>query len=122
MEFMISRTSLYGADDRAPHERAYKKAYIRVDERTTDDPEKIPHEGGGRWYKSGRNHRVENGHIMRDYDDEAWFIEIKDLDDLIQFTKTLGGGTLGGTKEIVFGESYWNNRMIQIEIYDDYRE
>ena len=117
MEFMISKTSLYGDDDRSPHERAYKKAYLRVDERTADDPEKIPSEGGGRWYRSGKNHRIEDGHIMRDFDDEAWFIEIKDLDELIQFTKTLDG-----TKEIVFGESYWNNQMLQIEIYDGYRE
>ena len=117
MEFMISKTSLYGADDKAPHERAYKKAYVRVDERTTDDPNKLFAEGGDRWYRSGKNHRVENGHIMRDFDDEAWFIEIKDLDDLIQFTKTLDG-----TDEIVFGASYWNNQMLQIEIYDDYRE
>lgn len=117
MEFMISRTSLYGADDRAPHERAYKKAYVRIDERTVDDPEKLYVESGGAWYKNGRNHRVENGHIMRDFDDVAWFIDIKDLDDLIKFTKELDG-----TKEIVFGESYWSNRIVQIEIYDDYRE
>lgn len=85
---------------------------MRIDERTVDSPAKIGSHGEPTWYELGRNHRVENGHIMRDFDDTAWFIEMNSLDDLIAFHKAHG--------DLVISDGF--TRITRIEIYDDYRE
>lgn len=114
MKFQLTKTSSY---EGKPHRKAKKEKIVRIDERTTDDPSKIP--SGGHtsdwWYKDGRNHRVENGRIKRDFDAEIWVIEINSLEDLIAF------GNKCGTP-LVVGTSYLNASMPSIEIYDDYRE
>lgn len=112
MKFIISRTSVYG-EDVAPHPKAYKKLSLYRDERGFDSPYKIPAFKGteGDWYEKGINHRVENGHIVRDFPEEFWFINIDSLQELLDFVDDNG--------EVILGQ---RNYHYSIEIYDDYRE
>ena len=111
MKFLIERTSTY---DEQPCSEAMREPCVRIDERVVAKPDKLP---GGRkaWFAEGRNHRVEHGHIMRDFDDEAWFVEISDLPALMEFVEKYGAVILGAT-------SWWMGPYPHIEIYDDYRE
>lgn len=120
MEFMVSRTSLCGSDEK-PCEEAVKKPYIEIEERTVDDPVKIGIYGGDAkkansdWYGYGSNHRVEDGHIKRDFPAEGWFITINSLEELMAFQEKYGN--------LVLQKSYNNPSSIpEIEIYDSYRE
>lgn len=86
MKFIVRREyNCY--DDKPPCEDATREQYIRIDERTSDAPEKIPSSRGKSawWYETGQNHRVENGHIKRDFTEFAWFVDILTLDDLFRF-------------------------------------
>lgn len=113
MEFLVTKTSVWD-DKESPCEEAYFKKYISVDERTVADPKEIPIHGGtnGGWYDRGANHRVVNGHICRDFEDEGWFV---DIDDILEFSEKYGN-------LIISKESYSNRDIPSIEIYDDYRE
>ncbi len=115
MQFEISRTSeTWG---KTPCEEARQITTFRVDERTKDAPEKInAYQGQSTdwWYKEGRNHRVERGHIKRDIECRTWVIDIETLDDLWSLYKKYG--------ELIIRSSRLNNGMNTIEIYDDYRE
>lgn len=111
MKFGIRRTSEWG--DASPYKHAVKLPYTRIDERTVNDPMKNKYIGKD-WYKDGTNHRVENGHIKRDFQDECWFIEIDSLEDLINIYKQEG--------QLVITEVYGNPTIPCIEIYDNYRE
>lgn len=119
MKYIVSRTSQWD-DEIKPCEESFKSSYIRIDERNTDDPVKIGRYKGNKelankdWYGEGKNHRVENGHIKRDYNDETWFVEINDLQQLNEFIDKYG--------DIVIQKSYNNPEIFEIEIYDDYRE
>lgn len=115
MKFMVTRTSLLGRE-KCPVEGAKRERFVRIDERTANDPKKIPaHKGtDGDWYEKGSNHRVEKGHIKRDFEDEAWFVELGSLEDLLNFVDKNG--------EVVVGWSMWNSGIRSLEIYDDYRE
>lgn len=114
MKFHISRTS-DGIDEMQPHEKAYKDKYIHIDSRYTDDSNKLNHkEDRDNWYNKGNNHRVENGHIKRDFQEESWFIDIDSLKELIDFLNEVGS--------IVVTKFIWNEDIPEIEIYDDYRE
>ncbi len=58
---------------------------------------------------------MENGHIVRDVDTNAWFIEINTLEDLLKSIKKHGS--------CVVSESDWLIKSCpSIEIYDTYRE
>lgn len=105
MEFQVRRTSQWSVEEK-PCKEAYKKQYVTIDERTTSDPKKIKG-----WYEVGRNHRVENGRLKRDFDYEGWFVEIKDLDALMKFHKKYG--------VIVISACSDNRNITTIEIYDD---
>lgn len=109
MKFIIVRTSAH----EKPCDEAVRENYVKVDIRTVDDPSKLPY-GGANWYSEGRNHRVENGMIKRDTDADAWFLELSSLDELVAFHKKYGS--------LVIDASYCNPDIIEIEIYDDYRE
>jgi hypothetical protein len=120
MKVMIKRTSEWD-DEIKPCGEAFKENYTRIDERSFDEPVKIPFYNGNKeraendWYGSGRNHRTENGRIKRDFDDVAWFIEINSLEELFDFVNKY-------KEKIVFGTSYDNKEIFEIEIYDSYRE
>jgi hypothetical protein len=113
VEFMVSRTSLW--IDVKPCEEAVKKSYTKIDERPVDSPANLKI-GPDRvhWYTEGFNHRVEDGHIKRDFEAEAWFVEINSLEELIAFQNKYG--------DLVLQKSYDNPSILKIEIYDTYRE
>jgi hypothetical protein len=113
MKFKVSRTSSY-EDEVPPCEGCVKGQYTRIDERTIDDPNKSAGVYARQWYERGTNHRVENGHIKRDFIDEGWFIEIPTLEDLVTFLDTHG--------PIVLERFHENTSILELEIYDDYRE
>lgn len=111
--FIVTRTSIYG--NKRPCKEAKRAPYTRIDERTFNDPAKIDWVGGlEEWYGNGTNHRVTNGHIQRDFEDSAWFVEFESLDDLMAFVNRYGA--------VVIGEWYSNHDIRYIEIYDGYRE
>jgi hypothetical protein len=115
MKFLISRTSVWEGQ---PCEEATLEPYTRVDERTVDDPAKLPignpNQQTDWWFSEGKNHRVENGHIKRDFDDQTWFVEINSLEELTEFSKKYGA--------LVFQQPWRNSEFPSLEIYDDYRE
>lgn len=114
MRFAIGRTSR--PDDVGPCEEAYRDKCITVDERGADDPAKVPaHRGQSDWWcERGKNHRIEDGHIKRDFDGEGWFIDIETLDELLSF--------IAKYEQAVLGPWYNNPDILRIEIYDDWRE
>ena len=107
MKFLVTRTSL--DDEVKPCVEALQETYTRIDERTTDDPAKIFH-GKDWWYDEGKNHRVENDHIKRDFDETGWFIVLKDLDELLKFQKKYG--------DLII-TTHWENRAIISIIIND---
>jgi len=110
MNYRITRTSDWG--DNSPCEEAVKGTYIDIDERTTDSPDKIPanlNQPTDWWYKDGTNHRVENGHIKRDFIRDGWIVDINSVDDLRKLSDK-------------YGNLIFNSTENSIEIYDDYRE
>ena len=113
MKFAVTRTSTNGQ----PCEEAVLEEYIRIDEYDADNPEKvgINPRNTSWWYDRGENHRVENGHIKRDFRTTGWFIEINSLDDLIAFKNKYGS-------LVIEDDPYNRNQFARIEIYDDYRE
>lgn len=111
MQFGIRRTSIWG--DECPYKHAYQASYVRIDERTVDDPMKNKYIGED-WYKEGKNHRVENGHIKRDFEDKHWFIDIESLEDLMELYEREG--------QLIIESVYGNPNIPCIEIYDNYRE
>jgi hypothetical protein len=110
MEFIIFRTSRDGK----PCEEAVLKNYMRVDERSIDDPSKFITEEKTSWYLHGTNHRAENGHIKRDFQAQEWFVEIYTLTDLINLNNKYGA--------LIIENSINNSSIKSIEIYDSYRE
>ena len=115
MKFAIHRTSDYRGST-PPCKEAIHISSMRVDERTTDDPKKLPCPVGDYeakwWYETGTNHRVENGHIKRDFEEWTWLIEIASLEALAAFCDEYGC--------LIISSSGGN--MPELEIYDDYRE
>lgn len=114
MKFLISRTSEWG--DKQPYKNAYLETFARIDERVVDDPSKLNYKPDREnWYSNGSNHRVENGHIKRDFVSEGWFINLNSLEELLEFKKEVG-------EDIVIQDSWMNDGILEIEIYDTYRE
>lgn len=119
MKFKVSRTSVY-SDDKKPCEGAKKETYTEIDIRTLGSFQKFDDKHGerhGSWLLKGEHHCVnEEGYIQREFPDACmgWFLEINTLEDLIEFQKEHG--------DIVIGECCYNPNIIEIEIYDDFRE
>ena len=112
MKFRIDRASSWRDK---PCKEARQESVIRVDERTTDDPKKIPlseRESPNWWYESGKNHRVENGHIKRDFDDTAWVVDVNTLEELLKLRRKYGDLIL----------HHHDDDLPGITIYDDYME
>jgi hypothetical protein len=114
MKFHISRVSCFD-DETSPCEKAYKDKYVRVDERTVNDPMKNNFIGKV-WYDEGTNHRVEKGHIKRDFQETGWFIDINSFEELLQLLRREG--------DLILSESYFlgDGKTGHIKIYDDYVE
>ena len=108
MKFLVTRTT--GSRDK-PCKNAIKEKYIYTFELSIDDPNKNPFHKES-WYKTGINHRVENGHIKKDFEEEGWFLEINSLEELINLKEEVG-------EWLIIGETH---NLLSIEIYNDYRE
>ena len=114
MKFTISRTSLWD-NEKQPIDEAYEDEYIRIDERTVDNPQKLNFYADREdWYNYGFNHRVENNHIKRDFKEKAWYINVDNLEDLLNLNEKYG--------EIIISKNWNNPNVSSLEIYDDYRE
>ena len=131
MKFILSRKSIHSwqKDNVPPCDGAKRELIISRDERTIDDPSKFPRvkgsikgRGGIRyrsledeWYNNPdtSNHRIENGHIVRDYERTFWTIEIKSLDDLIALAESHHNLVINKSTILPFPS---------IDIYDDYLE
>lgn len=105
------RTSVW---EGKPCDEAEEVSFTRVDRRTTDDPMKIPYIGKA-WYEEGRNHRVEDGMIARDFDQKRWMVRIADDAALQAFCEKYD-------KIILTLNTDGTEPCYEVEIYDDYRE
>lgn len=95
MKYQITRTSLFGKQQ--PCSEAVREPIIREDHRTWKSVEAIPtDQARTEWLANGRNHRVDRGPrggavgIARDFDDEAWFITINTLEELMALYEKYG--------------------------------
>lgn len=117
MKYIVTRASSHVWDgDIGPCEEARKEEVIWTDEREVDDPRKLKF-GGDEWYTQEGffNHRVENGHIKRDWKEQKWVIEINSLEELNAFVEKYG--------DIIIENYYFgNSEHTAITIYDDYVE
>lgn len=67
----------------------------------------------------GRNHRIEDGWLIRDEEAAAWMIEIATLDDLVKICCREGNIIVRMDGRYT---DHANAVLPEIEIYDDYRE
>ena len=118
MKYVVERASTFFDETISPCKEAHLELILHTDERTADDPSKIPSykNNPNEWFeeKGYFNHRVENGHIKRDYWKNEWVIEINTLDELMRFTNDYG--------DIVIYRFAFGTTLPQIMIYDDYIE
>jgi hypothetical protein len=117
MDFIITRTSIYDADDK-PVEEAFKKSVEYWHTRTCTEEEfnRKFSEREGLWKSKGKNHKItEKGYITRQEENkEMWFISLKNFEQLKNFIEKYGN--------IIIGKKNINDKDFVIEIYDDYRE
>lgn len=115
MKYIVMRASLHDYHIK-PCQEAKRETINRLDIRTVNDPAKIAHYGykSDWWYAEGENHRVEKGQIVREFPDEAWFVELNTLDDLMKFYAKYGS--------FIIEPSWLDHRIPMIRIYDDYVE
>ena len=115
MKYIITRASNW--NDNQPCDNTIQEYVLYTDERTVDDPSKIEHRPSREtWYSELGyfNHRVENGHIKRDYYRKEWTMEINTLEELHKFMEKEG--------EIIVSLEYCGSKLPHITIYDDYVE
>lgn len=116
MLFEVVRTSIW--DKQKPYEKCIQiklkrveKYYISVEEFIKRYSDK-----GDKWFNRGKNHRIKNGCILRDFEDvQSWGIKINTLEELMKFKKEVD-------TELVITKSIIDEETPCIEIYDDYRE
>ena len=99
MEFMVRRTSR----KTPPCDGAVKGPYVKT----------VAWEGEAleAWRSRGNNHREEHGEPVRDLVEVAWFVEVDDLEALLELVPEAKNG-------LVLSQ----DGGFEIEIYDDYRE
>lgn len=116
MHFIVTRTSLRGRGEDRPCSSATQVEMMFHDRRGAARPEDIPcyrANGTNEWYTIGKNHRVEDGRIVRDMVHQMWIVSIPDLEAL------LGFAVENGELCITVGDQH---DLPMIEIVDDYRE
>ena len=115
MIFQVERTSA------KPNEKPYKDCFPlkikRVDVRRFHSPEEYNRNLKDNWFAKGTNHRItKEGYIARDFGfEEEWGIRIDSLEELMDFYKNVG-------EDIIITNSFLNDDIPALEIYDDYRE
>ena len=111
--YIVSRTSCPSNASDKPCDEAFQVQIKDVDCRYTDDPRKVLAYNDPKcdwWYKEGKNHRVEDGMIKRDFGTQTvWAVQIEQLADLMKFIEKYGDCVLS-----VLADGFW-----KIEIYDD---
>ena len=119
MKFKVSKTSIWD-DEISPCEDVTKKRYTRFEIRTLGNYEEFDKRFGareGNWLSKGINHCINNkGYVQREIlnGSVGWFLEISTLDELLKFKSKYG--------QIIIKECWDNPNIIELEIYDDYRE
>ena len=53
--------------------------------------------------------------FAKPFDTEGWFIEINTLEELIKFFNYCNN-------DLIITQSMYNHKLLELEIYDDYRE
>lgn len=115
MNFILRRTSeWYGQ----PCKEAIMIKFQSWHTRTCTEKEyneRFSGKEGGLWRSKGKNHAItKEGYITRQEEDiEKWGIEIKTLEELLDFVNKYGKIV------VAFDNNYQN---LKIEIYDNYRE
>lgn len=119
MEFEITRTSTWRY--KKPCEEAYIKEIIEIDERGFETFEEFEDRLKEKWVDKGFNHKIveankkfDTPHIYREFNKEIWCIKVNSLEELIDFKNKHG--------DLILSESFFNDKVNSIEIYDDYRE
>ena len=116
MKFIIERTSSWSEEK--PCEEAEKMTVPYWHTRTCDEKEfnRKFSDREGLWRSKGKNHKItKDGYITRQEEDkEVWGIEIKSLEELLNFQKKYGS--------LILQEHFYDNDTFSLEIYDDYRE
>ena len=119
MEVLLKRTS--GLIEFRPHENANFKKFISTHTvaarygtfKDYDKAQKRP------FLSQGENHRInKDGFIERDFkhENEGWFLEINSLEELINIIKFF-------EEEVIINcNTFKNENIIILEIYDEYRE
>lgn len=91
MLFFTYYSTFEDIEGKPPYPEFKKVSGIRIEERVIDDPSKFGSSNvydREHWYLDGKNHRLEHGHIKRDFDEEFYVIEINTLEDLFKFQAT----------------------------------
>ena len=108
---VCSRASTWGGK---PCDEAEEVPFVRVDRRKVGDSEAERHVQA-EWDMLGRNHRVENGELCRDFDDNRWMVRIDDGRALEAFCQKYGN-------VILMVNNSGAEPVYEIEIYDCHRE
>lgn len=124
MKFLITKTSDYWNDTK-PCDEAYKGTIESIDSRgfkTPEEHDKVLAYGikNGRqkpWLAEGYNHRIEDGHIVRNMPDrDCWYVDINSLEELFNFCTKYGG------RLVLEDSNIYDYKTPEIEIYDSWRE
>lgn len=113
MLFIVSRVS--GAFDSQPVEEARLKKLKYIDSREVDHPDKLPYYDPSKrsWFEDGKNHKVVDGKMQREFIRERYCVQISSIASLKAFVSLYGDCIIGyGTQ----------HKMNTITIYDDYIE
>ena len=118
MIYIVSKTSQYG-QDYPPFENSFKHKHENWQTRSCTEEyfDKNHSAREGSWRSNGKNHKTcnEGKWITRQHPDvDLWSIEINSLEELLRFIEDNG--------RIIIGQSNDNGGVMEIEIYDDYRE
>lgn len=121
-QFIIKRTSDW-AGKKQPIKEAKKVEFLKWDVRGCDEDffnKNLADNDGGIWRSKGKEHTViGKKHIARAFDDFAWEVEIKNLEDLLKITEENGDVIIS---KHYHSHLYKTKDVYEIEIYDDYKE
>lgn len=115
MKFSITRTSVSN-DQIKPCERAVKGVVLHTERMTCTEElfDKKHSYRVGKWRSFGKNHRVSDSGIQRDFERVCFIVEVNSLEELINFIHEIG--------EPIIVSSSGAGDTPSIEIYDDRRE